>query len=106
MGMGFMMPAMFADAFRQKGQSAPSENFCPDCKKPVSREARFCPHCGHQQLVFDQCANCGKNLPPNARFCPKCGRKVDQKPEKKICSHCMGENLPDATFCNQCGERL
>ena len=85
MGMGFMMPAMFADAFRQKGQTAPPENFCPDCKRPVAPDAKFCPHCGHQQLVFDQCSNCGKNLPPNARFCPRCGRKVLEKPEEKVC---------------------
>jgi membrane protease subunit (stomatin/prohibitin family) len=106
MGMGFMMPAMFADAFRQKGGAAPPENFCPDCKKPVTSDAKFCPHCGHQQLVFDQCAHCGKNLPPNARFCPKCGQKIEAKPQEKICPHCKEKNLPDATFCNQCGERL
>jgi len=106
MGMGFMMPAMFSDAFKQRGQSAPPENFCPDCKKAIARDAKFCPHCGHQQLVFGQCGNCSKNLPPNARFCPRCGQKVEEKPAEKICSHCKGENLPDATFCNQCGERL
>ena len=106
MGMGFMMPAMFSDAFRQQGKTAPPETFCPDCKHAVSKEAKFCPYCGHQQLVFDQCGSCGKNLPPNARFCPKCGKPAAQKPGEKICSHCKGENLPDATFCNQCGERL
>ena len=106
MGMGFMMPAMFADAFGQKGQTAPPEHFCPDCKNPVTADAKFCPHCGHQQLVFDQCNHCGKNLPPNARFCPKCGRKIDAKPREKTCPHCKEKNLPDAIFCNQCGERL
>ena len=110
MGMGFMMPAMFADAFRpQIGSTAdapPAEILCPDCKQPISKDAKFCPHCGHQQIVFDQCVNCGKNLPPHAKFCPKCGHRADEKPAVRTCSHCNAENLPGSAFCNQCGERL
>ncbi|MCD6298196.1 MAG: zinc ribbon domain-containing protein, partial [Deltaproteobacteria bacterium] len=110
MGMGFMMPAMFADMFRpQGGAAAPAalpEFKCPDCGHAINKDAKFCPHCGHQQLVFDQCTNCGKNLPPNAKFCPKCGTPVSKKPMPKICPHCKGENLPDSVFCNQCGEKL
>lgn len=110
MGMGLMMPAMFAEAFRpQRGAGAgdaPQEINCPDCKNPIPRDARFCPHCGHQQVVFHQCVNCGKNLPPNARFCPKCGHQADEKPIPKACPNCTAENLPDSVFCNQCGEKL
>jgi membrane protease subunit (stomatin/prohibitin family) len=110
MGMGFMMPAMFADMLRPKAGPAttpvPEEMNCPDCKLAIPKEARFCPHCGHQQLVFDQCVNCGKNLSPNARFCSKCGHPADEKPAPKVCSQCKTENLPGATFCNQCGEKL
>jgi membrane protease subunit (stomatin/prohibitin family) len=108
MGLGFMMPAMFADAFRPRSGSggAPEQVNCPDCNQPVSKDARFCPKCGHQQLVFDRCTNCGKNLPPNARFCPKCGRPADEKPLPRQCPQCKTENLPDSAFCNQCGERL
>ena len=110
MGMGFMMPAMFADAFRpQTGSAAgppPAEIRCPDCKQPISKNAKFCPLCGHQQIVFDQCVNCGKNLPPHAKFCPKCGHQADEKPAASTCSHCDAENLPGSAFCNQCGERL
>lgn len=110
MGMGFMMPAMFADAFRPRtgpSEGAPSQDIrCPDCGLPVSREAKFCPHCGHQQVVFDQCVNCGKNLPPHARFCPRCGHLADEKPAVRTCPHCNAENLPGSSFCNQCGERL
>jgi len=110
MGLGFMMPAMFADAFKpQTGTAAgpsPVETHCPDCKQPISKDAKFCPLCGHQQIVFDQCVNCGKNLPPHAKFCPKCGHRADEKPAVRICSHCNAENLPGSAFCNQCGERL
>ena len=110
MGLGFMMPAMFADAFRPRTGSAagasPGETHCPDCKQPISKDAKFCPHCGHQQIVFDQCVNCGKNLPPHAKFCPKCGHRADEKPAVRTCPHCNAENLPGSTFCNQCGERL
>jgi membrane protease subunit (stomatin/prohibitin family) len=109
MGMGFMMPAMFADMFRPRGGTAApavQELACPDCGHPVPQEAKFCPHCGHQQLVFDQCSGCGKNLPPNAQFCPRCGKPVSKKPTPKTCPHCKSENIPGSVFCNQCGERL
>ncbi len=111
MGLGFMIPAMFAESLRPQtgggaGPSSPQEATCQDCQLPIPKESRFCPHCGHQQLVFHQCANCGKNLPPNARFCPKCGHPADEKPRPMICPHCKAENLPGASFCNQCGEKL
>lgn len=121
MGLGFMMPAMFAESFRPQtggggggrsiggggGAGSPSPDVsCPDCGHPISKEAKFCPHCGHQQLIFDQCVNCGKNLPPNARFCPKCGHPANEKPAPKFCPHCQAENLPQSLFCNQCGEKL
>jgi len=110
MGMGFMLPAMFADMFRPKGGGgdgpAPEDVNCPDCELPIPKDAKFCPHCGHQQLVFDQCAHCGKNLAPNARFCSRCGRSANYKPEPKVCPHCKNENMPGAGFCDQCGEEL
>ncbi|SPD76111.1 conserved hypothetical protein [uncultured Desulfobacterium sp.] len=114
MGLGLMMPAMFADSLIQRqmpagvigAEQAPSEIRCPDCGNPISREARFCPLCGHQQVVLRQCFNCGKNLPANARFCPKCGRPADEKPVSPTCPHCQSENLPGSTFCNQCGNKM
>ena len=111
LGMGFMMPAMFADAFRagpaaQGRQSAPAEFTCPGCRQEVPREARFCPHCGHQILVFQQCTQCGSNLPADARFCFQCGRAVEAKPLSRVCPKCGYDNLFSAAFCNQCGERI
>jgi len=109
MGLGFMMPGMFAEAFKTRNGSSPSmpqEIKCPDCGNSISKESRFCPLCGHQQLVFNQCAGCGKNLPTMACFCPKCGHPVDQRPKPIACSQCGTENIPGASHCNQCGEKL
>jgi predicted amidophosphoribosyltransferase len=111
LGMGFMMPAMFADALRGGSavpdqQAAPAESRCPGCGKGVPREARFCPHCGGQIVVFQQCAQCNSNLPADARFCFQCGRAVEAKPLSRVCLKCGYDNLFNAAFCNQCGERI
>jgi membrane protease subunit (stomatin/prohibitin family) len=108
MGLGFMMPAMFAQSIQPTPSAAANvpETLCPDCKHAIPADARFCPHCGHQQVVLQQCQNCGKNLTPNAKFCSKCGKPTDTKPEPVLCHNCGTENLPGAKFCNQCGEPL
>jgi membrane protease subunit (stomatin/prohibitin family) len=109
MGMGFMMPAMFSqyfDAGKPRDRQAAETTSCPDCQNPIPTTAKFCPHCGHQQVVFTQCANCGKNLTPNAKFCSRCGHPAEEKPQPKFCSKCGSENLSDSMFCNQCGEKL
>jgi len=108
MGLGFMMPAMFAQSMQPAAAADKdnSEHLCPDCKLSIPADARFCPHCGHQQMVLQQCQNCGKNLTPNAKFCSKCGKPADTKPEPVFCRSCKAENLPGAKFCNQCGEQI
>jgi len=110
LGMGMMLPAMFAAG--HTGQSAvPATSVeggivCPDCQNRISADARFCPLCGHQQLVFSQCLNCSKNLAPNAKFCSKCGQATSEKPQKVVCSECKAESIPGAMYCNQCANRL
>ena len=110
LGMGMMMPAMFAAS--QSGQSvkpaASQENVtvCSDCQSEIPADARFCPICGHQQLVLSQCSNCGKNLAPDARFCSKCGHATSEKPQLVVCPECHTENMPGAMYCNQCGQQL
>ena len=108
-GMGIMMPAMFAQYFSgaqkaQAGGAAPDPIQCPECHSSVPTEAKFCPECGHQLVVFDQCVNCNKNLAPNAKFCPRCGQKVAQTEKIVACEACGAENLTGAKFCNECGE--
>jgi len=111
MGMGLMMPAMFAEYFAgakaTPQQAEAQESFsCPECQNMIPNTAKFCPHCGHQQLVFKECTNCGKNLTPNAKFCSRCGQPAEEKPEPKSCAKCGGENLQESIYCNQCGEKL
>jgi len=110
MGMGFMMPAMFADAFRPGGsapQGAPQPTAaCPGCGQPVAKEAKFCPSCDQQLLLYRKCASCGADIPPQGRFCPSCGKPADERPSMMKCKACGAENLPGASFCNACGERL
>ena len=117
MGMGLMMPGMFGNL--QGGNGAASqtgnvgvaavkkqESTCPDCEQLIDSRSRFCPFCGHQQVIFRQCANCGKNLTPKAKFCSNCGHQSDEKPGIITCGKCKTENLPGATYSNNCGDKL
>jgi len=110
-GMGLMMPAMFAQYFAgglpQSGKKENQQEFeCPECQQPIPVDAKFCPQCGHQQIVFNQCTGCNKNLTPGARFCPRCGKPTADKPQTKSCPTCGNDNLADSMYCNECGEKL
>jgi membrane protease subunit (stomatin/prohibitin family) len=110
LGLAFMMPGLLSQGFQAQGGGAPlpetALHTCPDCGRPVPRDALFCPSCGHHLVVFAQCGHCGKNLPVKASFCTQCGKAVGEQVKNKKCSHCATENLPQAVFCNNCGERL
>jgi membrane protease subunit (stomatin/prohibitin family) len=110
MGMGMLLPGLLGgrSLAPQPDLKVPSASLvkCPDCSNNIPADARFCPVCGHQQLLLVQCSNCGKNLTPKARFCSQCGRPTDQKKEPKQCNNCRTDNLPDSMYCNNCGEPL
>ena len=112
--LGLMMPAMFAQYFNASGKpasgsqdaTAPEASAqCQECQTGIPIDAKFCPMCGHQQLVFIECNNCGKNLAPNARFCSRCGHPAEEKPTPVFCAKCGAENLAGAVFCTACGEK-
>lgn len=110
-GLGVMLPAMFARYFSTDGKQAQEDGAkeatgCHECGKSIPVDSKFCPYCGHQQLVFSQCRKCGKNLTPNANFCPRCGHAAEEKEKSNICKKCGGSNLSESIFCNMCGEKL
>ncbi len=111
MGMGMMLPAMFSQKITTQGASAESVAQhhmmkCPDCSQQIPGDARFCPVCGHQQLLLARCENCGKNLTPKAKFCSQCGEQAGKPKKNLICGSCSTENFIDALYCNQCGQKL
>jgi membrane protease subunit (stomatin/prohibitin family) len=108
-GLGLMLPAMFAQYFsgqnRPEAAASTAQSTCSDCKSAIPQNAKFCPYCGHQQIIFKQCHNCGKNLSPDAEFCSRCGHPAEEKPKSWKCNNCGNENIAEALYCNQCGEK-
>ncbi len=101
--LGLMLPAMFAQYFTK---DAPAQNSpCVECGRPMPADSKFCPSCGHQQVVFNQCGHCGKNLTPHAKFCSRCGTAMEKASTHRSCPHCGSKNLAQSLYCNQCGEK-
>jgi len=54
--------------------SVEAMDYCKNCKKPIAKDALFCPYCGTQKQR--KCSNCGKNIDGDILFCPYCGTKI------------------------------
>lgn len=115
MGLGMMLPGLLSNMGNNfyetknnhgQGPEVQETQKCPECGLSVGKDSRFCPHCGHQILIFKQCSVCGKNLSVKAKFCPSCGTPAGSTPAPVICSNCNSTNLPSSIFCNQCGQKL
>ncbi|MBN2028754.1 SPFH domain-containing protein [bacterium] len=107
LGLGLMIPAAFSQFMHADRDTGSNESVkCPDCQNNIPASSRFCPHCGHQVVIFQTCSHCGKNLPPHAKFCSRCGQKIENKTTLKKCSHCGAKNLNESIYCNKCGEKL
>jgi membrane protease subunit (stomatin/prohibitin family) len=102
MGLGLMMPAFYSEYMKQGTDTMK----CPDCQGPVTVDSTFCPHCGHQLVVFSRCPRCGKNLTPHAKFCSRCGSPAGDAPVPKRCPQCKTDNLPGSVYCNSCGNKI
>lgn len=106
MGLAMMMPGILSNAMKnESGQAAPQAQ-CPECRRQIPADSRFCPYCGHHVVVFQQCPKCRANIPPDSKFCPQCGAPVSGQGTPAKCSRCGAENLSGSTFCNECGEKL
>lgn len=108
MGLGVMLPGMFAQQLSSQGQNAPpppTTTQCCECKNMIPMDANFCPQCGHQQVIFEKCQSCGKNITVGTLFCPRCGKAVHEEIKTRFCAKCGAKDLGDALFCNQCGEK-
>ena len=109
LGLGMMLPGIFSQQMHsppgQPADQTVQTTACTECQSRIPLNAKFCPQCGHQQVIFAQCRYCGKNITPGTKFCPRCGKQVVEKTKEKICGNCGAKNLPDSIFCNQCGEK-
>ncbi len=108
MGLGVMLPGMFARQLSNQGENTtppPSTTQCCECKNNIPMDANFCPQCGHQQVIFEKCQSCGKNITMGTQFCPRCGKAIQKEIQALFCAKCGAKNLSNALFCNQCGEK-
>ena len=51
---------------------------CPNCKKELSDDARFCNSCGTRISKTIYCPGCGKQTSLDYAFCPNCGASITE----------------------------
>lgn len=51
---------------------------CSNCKKKISDDSLFCPHCGAKIEKSVTCSSCGKENEIGSSFCKYCGSPIDK----------------------------
>ncbi len=54
-------------------QDIEDTEICPSCKRRVSQDYLFCPHC--RTKLRDECDNCGRPISVRWAACPYCGKQ-------------------------------
>jgi hypothetical protein len=54
-------------------QDIEDTEICPSCKRRVSPEFLYCPHCRNK--LRDECENCGRPISVRWAACPYCGKQ-------------------------------
>lgn len=54
-------------------QDIEDSEICPSCKRRVSQEFLYCPHC--RTKLRDECENCGRPISTRWAACPYCGKQ-------------------------------
>jgi uncharacterized paraquat-inducible protein A len=54
-------------------QDIEDSEICPSCKRRVSPEFLYCPHC--RTKLRDECDNCGRPISVRWAACPYCGKQ-------------------------------
>ena len=82
------MRTVFSVAVALVCVSACAAATCPECKRIVPDEQKFCGHCGRQVSGTVTCTKCKKPIPAGQKFCGHCGTKAPAihapKPKPKI----------------------
>ncbi len=54
-------------------QDIEDSEICPSCKRRVSQDFLYCPHCRNK--LRDECQNCGRPVSVRWAACPYCGKQ-------------------------------
>ncbi|MDQ6695810.1 MAG: zinc ribbon domain-containing protein [Chloroflexota bacterium] len=54
-------------------QDIEDSEICPSCKRRVSQDFLYCPHCRNK--LRDECENCGRPVSVRWAACPYCGKQ-------------------------------
>lgn len=49
---------------------------CPNCRKELRDNLKFCTGCGCKLPEISECRKCGAEIDASLNFCPKCGNKL------------------------------